>query len=208
MKPKLLLIGAGGHARACIDVVESQDKYQIIGLVVKPGEVAAISPGYPVLGSDDELVDILNDHSKSHLVALVVVGQIRSPDNRIRLFQRIQKLGVVCPAIVAPTAYVSRHAVLGEGTIVMHGAVVNAGARIGSNCIINSHALIEHDVEVADHCHVSTGALVNGAASIGTGSFVGSGSIIREGVNVGERCLIGMGVELHVDLADACCRLD
>jgi len=38
-KPSLILIGAGGHAHACIDVIEQQDKYQIAGLVGMPEEM-------------------------------------------------------------------------------------------------------------------------------------------------------------------------
>ena len=33
MKKQILLIGAGGHARSCIDVIERENKYKIYGLV-------------------------------------------------------------------------------------------------------------------------------------------------------------------------------
>ena len=33
MKKKLILIGAGGHALSCIDVIEAEKKFKIIGLV-------------------------------------------------------------------------------------------------------------------------------------------------------------------------------
>ena len=29
----LLLIGAGGHAKSCVDVIEQENEFQIIGLV-------------------------------------------------------------------------------------------------------------------------------------------------------------------------------
>jgi len=79
----------------------------------------------------------------------------------------------------------------------MHGAIVNANANVGNNCIINNKVLIEHDVTVGDHCHISTGAIVNGAANIGLGSFVGSGSVIKEGVTLGSQCLVGMGIAVR-----------
>ena len=205
--PGLVLIGAGGHARACIDVIESQAKYRIIGLVGKIGGASGSLLGYPMLGVDDELSTIVQGHDKGSIFALIGVGQIQSPDIRIQLFQRSQSLGLTCQAIVSPTAYVSPHAELGEGTIVMHGAIVNAGARVGSNCIINSLALIEHDAQVVDHCHISTAAVVNGGAFIGSGSFLGSRCVVREGVRIGERCLVGMGITLRHDLADGSCLL-
>ena len=51
----------------------------------------------------------------------------------------------------------------------------------------------EHDVEVADHCHISTGALINGGASLGKGSFVGSGAILREGLVIPPGSVISAG---------------
>ena len=34
---EVILIGAGGHARACIDVIELDGKYKIAGFIEKPG---------------------------------------------------------------------------------------------------------------------------------------------------------------------------
>jgi len=199
-KPDLILIGAGGHAHACIDVIEQHAKYHIAGLVGMPEEMHRKHFGYRVIATDDELSQLV----KMYQYALIAVGQIRSPDNRVGLFQQATTLGFQLPVISAPTAHVSRHAIIGAGTIVMHGAVVNVGATVGNNCIINSCALIEHDATVEDHCHISTGAILNGDVKIGAGSFVGSGSVIKEGVTIGKGCVVGMGLTVRHDLEDHC----
>jgi sugar O-acyltransferase (sialic acid O-acetyltransferase NeuD family) len=174
-KPTILLIGAGGHCKSCIDVIEQEGRFQIAGIVDRPG---ANSPaevlGYPLIGTDDDLEDLRG--SIEH--AFVTVGQVQSADVRIRLYSRFVELGYRLPAIISPNAHVSRHARVGAGTIVMHGVTVNAAASVGVNCILNSHCLIEHDAVVEDHCHVSTGAIVNGQAAVGAGSFVGSGAVV------------------------------
>jgi len=185
----LLLLGAGGHAAACIDVIERHGEYEIVGLVGRSTEVNRSVVGYRVIACDETLPDLVGRYP----YALVAVGQIKSPDLRIRLFALALAAGFKLPVITCPTAYVSPHATLGAGTIVMHGAIVNAGARVGDNCIINSNALVEHGVSVGDHCHISTGAIVNGDVRIGDGSFVGSAAVIRESVTLGECCVIGMG---------------
>lgn len=197
-KSNLILIGAGGHAHSCIDVIEQHDRYRIAGLVGMPEEMNTQHLGYTVIAADDDLPEL----AKTYQYAIITVGHIRSSSSRVRLYQRASELGFRFPDIAAPTAYVSRHTTIGTGTIVMHGAIVNAGARIGSNCIINSRALIEHDVIVEDHCHISTGAILNGNVTIGTGSFVGSGSIIKERALIGKGCLIGMGLSVRHNLAD------
>lgn len=197
-KPDIILIGAGGHAHACIDVIEQHGQYRIAGLVGKPEEMHIRHLSYSVIATDGELPQL----AKEYQYALIVVGQIQSPDSRIRLYRQAAELGFRLPAIIAPATYVSRHATIGAGTIVMHGAIVNAGVRIGSNCIINSRALIEHDATVEDHCHISTGAILNGDVRIDTGSFIGSACVIKEGISIGKGCMVGMGLSVRQDLAD------
>jgi sugar O-acyltransferase (sialic acid O-acetyltransferase NeuD family) len=185
----LLLLGAGGHARACIDVVDQHGGYAIYGLIGSADQQGHNVFGHPVIGLDDAIQDFLT-HCEC---AFVTVGQMKTSDVRRRLFLAAESAGYQLPFIISPFAYVSPLAKIGRGTIVMHGAVVNAGAIIGDNCIINSKALIEHDVSIGSHSHVSTGAIVNGGAKIGDGCFIGSGSGIKQGVTLEAGCLVGMG---------------
>lgn len=191
----ILLVGAGGHARACIDVIEQEGRFTVAGLVGLPHEVGTRVLDYPVLGADEDLPTLLGAHAH----ALVTVGQIKTPELRMRLFDVVDQSSCTLPVIVSPHAYVSPHAALGAGSIVLHGAVVNAGAVVGRNCIINSQSLIEHDVVIADHCHVATAAAINSGVRIGAGTFIGSGSSVRQCINIGERCVIGMGQRILAD---------
>jgi sugar O-acyltransferase (sialic acid O-acetyltransferase NeuD family) len=199
-KPQLILIGAGGHALSCIDVIEQQGLFNVAGLVCTSGQIKTtqLDYGYSVIGVDDDLSSL----AKFYRYALIVVGQIQSADSRIRLYKKVQKLGFQFPKIIAPTAYVSRRSIIGPGTIVMHAATVNAGAVIGSNCIINSRSVIEHGVKIGDHCHISTGAMLNGDVTVGSASFVGSGSVVMQGIAIGKNCLVGMHLGLRHDLND------
>jgi sugar O-acyltransferase (sialic acid O-acetyltransferase NeuD family) len=194
---RILLVGAGGHARACIDVIETTGHFAIGGLVGLPEQVGNRVLGYPVLGTDGDLPALRGEFG----AALVTVGHIKSPDIRIALFGRLREIGYVLPQIVSPRAHVSRHAGIAEGTIVMHGAIVNAGAVVGYNCILNSLSLVEHDSIVGNHCHIATAAAVNSGVQIGDGTFVGSNSSVRQGTRIGERCVIGMGQRVLGDCA-------
>lgn len=194
-KPPIVLFGAGGHAAACIDVIEQEARFSIAGLFGLAGEVGGAVLDYRIIGTDDDLPSVANRCGN----ALVAIGQIKSPDIRVRTFEEMKRCGFVFPSIISPRAYVSPHAKLGEGTIVMHGAIVNARAVIGKNCIINSNALVEHDVRVGDHCHIATGASLNGGVVVEAESFVGSHCTVRQLVTLGRRSVIGMG---HVVLKD------
>jgi sugar O-acyltransferase (sialic acid O-acetyltransferase NeuD family) len=197
-KRNLILIGAGGHAKSCIDIIEQDPRFRIAGLVGVVSELNTECLGYSVIATDNELQEL----AKEYQYAFIALGQIQSPDNRMRLYEQVTRLGFMAPSIIAPSARVSRHSTIGAGSIVMHGAIVNAGARVGDNTIINTLALVEHDTAVGDHCHISTGAILNGNVRIGEGSFIGSGSILKEGISIGKRSIVGMGQHVRHDCAD------
>lgn len=176
MKEKIILIGGGGHCKSCIDVIEQEGRFIIAGIVDVPEKKQHNVLDYPVIGTDADLAELI----KTFRDVLITLGQIKSPNRRMELFNMLKQMGAHFPVIRSPLAYVSPHAQVAEGTIVMHHALINAGAKVGKNCIINTKALVEHDAVIEDHCHISTGAIVNGGVTIGRGSFFGSGAVSKE----------------------------
>ena len=115
---------------------------------------------------------------------------------RIKLHEMIKQAGGKLATLVASTAYVSKYAKLGKGSVVMHHAFVNASATIGKGCIINTFANIEHDVTIGDFCHISTGAILNGNVQMGNCCFVGSQSVLINNVSVCDNVIIGAGTTI------------
>lgn len=168
----IILVGGGGHCKSVIDVIESSQLFRIVGIVDLKENIGKTVLNYPVIGSDDDLPKLRKQYS----FAIVTVGQIKSADIRISIYEKLTGLGYKIPVIKASDAYISKHSKIGAGTVIMHGAIINADSTIGCNCIINSKALIEHDATIGDHCHVSTAAVINGGAIVGSCSFIGSNS--------------------------------
>jgi sugar O-acyltransferase (sialic acid O-acetyltransferase NeuD family) len=194
----LLLIGGGGHCRSCIDVIETTGLFEIAGIIDFNETSDAARLGYPWLSDDDDLPALVRQYRS----VLITVGQLKSPDIRMALFEKLSALGAEFPVIVSPHAHVSRHACVAPGTIVMHGAMINASACVGENCIINSQALVEHDSTVAAHCHLSTGAKLNGDVHVDAGSFIGSGAVVHHGVRIARRCIVGAGAVVAKNLTE------
>lgn len=180
MKEKIILIGGGGHCRACIDVIEQEGKYDIVGILDTSKRVGKKIMNYEIIGIDQDIPKFKNNVSNF----FITIGQIKSPQKRIILYETIKKVSGKLPVIVSPLAYVANSAKIGEGTIVMHHSLVNASAYIGKNCIINSKALIEHDAMIGDHCHISTASVINGDVKVGEKTFFGSGAISLHGARV------------------------
>lgn len=189
-------MGGGGHCRSCIEVIEASGEWEIGGIIDPAFPQGSLILGYEVLGSDDILAEL----SRRCNHALVTVGHLKTPDTRVRIWNALVAAGYVLVRILAPSARVSSHAVIGEGTIVLHTACVNAGARVGIDCILNTGALIEHDAIVGDHVHISTGAIINGDCEVGSETFVGSGAILRNGVRIAPRSVIGAGAVVVKDI--------
>ena len=195
MKTPLVLIGGGGHCRSVIDVIESQNKFSIKGVVDDCccGSIL----GYPVLGGDAILPKIFPQIP----YAFITVGQIKSPLTRVRIYKQLVNLGYQIPILVSPFARISKHAVMGPGSIAMHGSIVIAESKIGSNVIINNQALVDHSCIIGDNCHISTGARLNGEVIVGENCFIGSGAIVRQGVHIGAGSFVAMGSVVTEDLS-------
>ncbi len=188
-KEKIILVGGGGHCKACIDVIELHNRFEIVAIVDKPEKIGQVILNYPIRFTDEDILYLAREYRNF----IITVGQIESVELRIRLYNTIKSLNVHFPTIISPLAHVSSHASIGEGTIVMHHALVNAGARIGVNSIINSKALVEHDAKVGNFCHISTGAILNGGVIVGDNSFVGSNTVVIQNVTISDNSFIKAG---------------
>ncbi len=175
MKEKILIIGAGGHAKSCADVIELENKFEIMGFVDKQSHQKAVL-NYPILGCDEDLQSLF----KKCKFAFLGVGQITNVAKRLSLYERLKSIGFTLPTIISPLAYISKYAFIDdEASIIMHNALINANASVGKACIINTKALIEHDAIVEDFCHISTAAVVNGECKIEKQSFLGSNTVLK-----------------------------
>ena len=116
----IILIGGGGHCKAVIDIIEQEGRFKIIGILDKPELLGADVLGYEIIGNDSELKII----AKKCKNVFITVGQIKSALPRIKLFNAILKLELNLPTIISPRAYISKHASLGIGSIIMHDVVL------------------------------------------------------------------------------------
>jgi sugar O-acyltransferase (sialic acid O-acetyltransferase NeuD family) len=192
MLTKLVLIGGGGHGKACIDVIEPLGLYTIEGILELPERKGEIVLGLPIIGDDASIAEWVGMAE-----FLITVGQIKTAERRMNLYRQIKQAGGKLATIVAADAHVSRHSSLGEGVIVMHQALVNAASSVGVNTIINNKALIEHDCHIGAHCHISTGAIINGNCLLGDRVFIGSNATLIQGVTIADGVVIGAGAMVY-----------
>lgn len=183
----MVLIGGGGHCRACLDVIETTE-YEVAG-IVDPSVSSMGAYNYPILGDDSFVAENI-DKYRTYFLA---IGQTGLPLTRIRVFEKLESLPINFASILSGLSYVSEKALVGDGSVVMHGAMINTGSRIGHHNIVNSKALIEHDVSTGDFCHFSTASVVNGGCEIGNNVFIGSGCIVFNNLTITDDVVVGGG---------------
>ena len=186
-KVELYLIGSGGHAASCIDLIESTKKFKILGIFTN--DILRSKLGYKILGKTSEISKF---KSKCKNVVLGF-GGIYDLKNRNKVFNTLSKKGFKFPKIISPSSNISKYSKIGDGVQIFHNCTVNSNAVISENCIVNNHTLIEHDVFLDKNVHVSTGVIINGSVTIEKNTFIGSGSIVRENIKITSETFIKMG---------------
>ena len=102
---EIILIGAGGHASSCIDVIEKTKNYKIAGFIEKNVTNVNSFNGYPILGSDKDLSSLRKKYTKVH----ISIGQIKNYKSRLKIYEIVKDLNFELPVIVSPKSYVSQN---------------------------------------------------------------------------------------------------
>lgn len=180
----MVLYGASGHAKVIVDTLE------VIGKKIDW-----------IVDDNDEVKELLGYEVKRNEgrydAAIVSIGncQIRK--------RVVESLDVNSwETAIHPSAVISPHASVGEGTVIMAGALVNSCAIVGKHNIINTGASVDHDVKLGDFVHIAPHATVTGSVVIGDGTWIGAGTVIRQGITIGRNCMIGAGSVVVKDIPD------
>lgn len=195
MNSPLILVGGGGHCIATLDVLESAG-ISIAGIIHGLDQPLEYICGYPPLGYDDKIPALRGKYN----LALITVGQIKTPIIRKRLYTLLKKNNYDLATVISPCSTISQRTKVGEGTIIMHNVCINRNVTVGDNSIINTGAIVEHGCQIGNHCHISIGSILCGNVSIGDGAFIGAGSVCREGIHIGENAVIGCGLRILFDI--------
>jgi sugar O-acyltransferase (sialic acid O-acetyltransferase NeuD family) len=188
LKKNIVLVGGGGHCISVIDIIENGNEFNIVGILDSNSKENNLL-GYKILGGDNLIPELVNENT----YFLITVGQIKNYSIRKNIAKTLTDNKAKLATVISPLAYVSKHAHIEEGTVIMNHAVVNAKSKIGKNCILNTKSNIEHGVIIGDFCHMSTCSVVNGDSVIGSGTFIGSNATISNGISIKDNSIISAG---------------
>ena len=178
---KLLLVGAGGFGRVVLEHV--REAYNCAFL--DDGE-ATIVDGVQVIGKTCEIAYFYPDYK----LLLVTIG---NNTLRERLYKEAASIGFVFPNIIHQTAYISPHAHIGNGCVILNNAVVQNNARCGDGCILNPGVELHHDSSIGSYCLIYTNSVVRSLTTVGNRVWIGSTATVSTSAVVPDDTTIGDG---------------
>jgi len=181
---KLLLIGAGGHAKVVYDALRrGSDAFDL--------EVRDDNPAF----NGQQFFDSTIITPVGNFLALSTSIHIAIGNNRVRakFGRELQKMGKSFCSIIHPMAILSPDTDIGEGGFASAGTILGPMARIGICVIMNHGAIIDHDCQIGDWVHIAPNATLGGGVRIGEGSLIGAGAVILPGLSIGAWSIIGAG---------------
>ncbi|GAA4282100.1 NeuD/PglB/VioB family sugar acetyltransferase [Gaetbulibacter aestuarii] len=189
-KQNIVVFGASGHAKVIIDILEKQNKYNIIGLIdsFKPKGETVFE--YEILGTEEDLPYILKTYN-------IYGGIIAIGDNysRMSMYHKIDDLNLNLKYISAihPRAIIGKNVVIGNGCCIMAGVVVNSDTTLGKHAILNTKCSVDHDCKIGDFSSIAPGATLGGGVMVDYCSAISLGASVIEGLSIGKNTIVGAG---------------
>ncbi len=196
-KRRCLVVGAGGHGRVVLDILDQMGTYEVAGFLDSNAELHGRRvDGMQVLGSLEDAARLRDELGVRR--AVVAIG-----DNGVRreFARRLEDAGFELINAIHPSANIARNASLGHNIVVAAGALVCAHCQIGDSVILNTGCIVDHETLIGTATHVCPGARIAGRVVIEAGAFVGIGATVVQSVRVGYEAVIGAGAVVIADVA-------
>ncbi len=189
----ILVLGGGGHAKMCIEILKHSKSYKIVGIVDSKLPINSTVLDITVLGRDNIIDELVNSGLK---YAILGIGAVLNHAVRKKLFLFLKEKRLFIPNIIHPSSSVEPSVKLGEGNQIMQGAIIGPDVKIGNNCIINTGSIVSHDAIIGNNVHIAPGAIIAGSVTIGDNTVIGMGTTVFLGVNIGENVTINNGINV------------
>ncbi len=195
----IVLFGAGNQAHYTIDIIEKENKYNIVGIIDSIHEIGSERFGYKILGRQDDLLNLIDRYD-------IEGGIISIGDNwsRYYVYQQIIKSvpDFTFVNAIHPSVVIGNTTKLGVGIVAMAGCIFNPKAVIGNFTFFATGAQVEHDNIINDFASISAGSITGGYVTLGKFSALTLGVTVLDRISIGENTVVGAGSLVLKSLPD------
>ncbi len=198
-KKAIFIVGASGHAKVIIDILENEGVYEIIGLIDSFKNNGEEVLGYKVMGKEENLPELIKKHEGASVI--IAIG-----DNWVRhlVKEKLMKLApeVTFATTIHPSAQIAKHVKIGKGVVIMAGAIINSESVIEDFVIVNTKASIDHDGLLKSFSSLAPGVTLGGNVTVGNYASVSIGATVKHNISIGNHAVIGAGAVLLHNCGD------
>ena len=187
-KNDIVIMGIGGHASMCIDILLEQNEFNLVGFIDKI-ETSDKKHNLNYLGSLENLDKLISLGLKNLIIGIGFSGNLKKREKYYDEF--CNKINI--PTIIHKKSIIEESAIIKAGCQIMAGAIIGSHVNIDSNCIINSGSIISHDSTIKKSSHITPGAILAGNVTIGKRCTIGMGSTIYLGIEISDDETINNG---------------
>ncbi len=176
-----------GGVKTILDLVESENAYELLGFADDHLLTSQLVEGYPILGTVQAVIE---KYGRLNAAFAVPIG---ANAVRARIFVQAKTAGMAPVNLIHPSCVISPRARLGVGCLIFPRVVINGGALIGDNVILNTGTIVEHDNEIESHANLCPGTITAGRVRIREGAYLGTGAVVLPDIEIGKNAVIGAG---------------
>ena len=195
----IVIFGGGYHANVCIDIIEKEGKYRIVGIIDSMADIGSNLFGYTVIGRQQEIKELSAKYN-------IEAGLIAIGENYARKKVRDEIITIIPEFVfinaVHPTVSIGRNTKLGVGIVLTAGVIVSPECVISDFCILNTGAQLEHNCFMGEFSHLSAGSVTGGVVRIGKFSTITLNVTIVDRIDIGENTVVGSGAVVLKSLPD------
>ena len=188
----IVIMGIGGHASMCIDILLEQDEFNLVGFIDKI-ETSDKKHNLNYLGSLENLDNLISMGLKNLIIGVGFSGKLKKREKYYDEFSN--KINI--PTIIHKKSIIENSAKIQGGCQIMAGAIIGSHVNIDSNCIINAGSIISHDSTIKKSSHITPGAILAGNVTIGRRCTIGMGSTVYLGLEISDDNVINNGQNVH-----------
>lgn len=197
----IVLFGGGTHVSYCIDIIEKEGKYRIVGITDPFQPLGKDILGYKIIGKQEDIKRLVKEFD-------IDGGIITIGDNWSRkiVFDEIIKMipNFIFYTTIHPTSIIGSNVIIGSGTVIMAGCIISPNTIVGDFCFFASGAILEHDSEMGSFASLSAGSVTGGKVKIGEYSAITLNVTLFDRVKIGEHTVIGAGSLVTKDIPAFC----
>jgi len=197
---QIAIIGSGGFAREVLcliqDINKLKNEYEILGFVDGSIQKGKMIDGFPVIGSDDDVVN-------SQIDAVLAFGE---PHLKAKVAEKYKNGKVSFPTLIHPNVVIGNNYNVnyGKGCIICAGNILTTNIKLGDFVTLNLMCTVGHDTIIGNYSSFMPSVNISGEVTIDNCVYCGTGVKIINQTSIGENTIVGAGAVVTKALPANC----